>query len=95
MSDDNLIVLDATSNRYLPQALDEIATLGCRFPRMVLITQTAFLEPKICEQLYKFPVSSTIALPANGDGSIPDMHLPFVLNIVGEEFSACVENGIQ
>lgn len=95
VSDDNLIVLDATSNRYFPQALDEIATLGCRYPRLVLITQAAFLEPQICEQLYKFPVSSTIALPARGDGSIPDMHLPFVLNIIGEEFSTCVENGIR
>jgi len=93
--DDNLIVLDATSTRYFSQALDEIATLGCRYPRMVLITQAAFLEPKICEQLYKFPVSSTIALPATGGRSIPDMHLPFVLNIIGEEFSACVEKGIR
>lgn len=95
VADDNLIVLDATSNRYFLQALDEIATLGCRYPRMVLITQAAFLESKNCEQLYKFPVSSTIALPATGGGSIPDMHLPFVLNIIGEEFSACVENGIR
>lgn len=91
-ADDNLIILDASSNRYFSQALDEIATLGCRYPRMVLITQTAFLEPKICQQIYKFPVSSTIALPTIGDEPIPDMHLPFVLNTIGEEFSACAEN---
>ena len=95
VSNDNLIVLDASSNRYFSQALDEIATLGCRYPRMILITQAAFLEPKNCQQLYKFPVSSTIALPAIGGEPIPDMHLPFVLNIIGEAFSACVENGAR
>ena len=63
-SEDNLIVLDATSNRYLLQALDEIATLGCRYPRMILITQAAFLEPKICEQLYKFRSAAPLPCPS-------------------------------
>ena len=91
IDNDNLIVLDASSNRYFPQALDEMSTLGCRYPRMILITQAAFLNSKNRKQLYKFPVSSTITLPEIAAGPIPEMHLPFVLNIIGEEFSACVE----
>ena len=90
IDNDNLIVLDASSNRYFSQALDEISTLGCRYPRMILITQATFLDLKNRKQLYKFPVSSTITLPEIAAGPIPEMHLPFV-NIVGEEFSACAE----
>jgi len=58
---------------------------------MILITQAAFLDPKNRKQLYKFPVSSTITLPEIAAGPIPEMHLPFVLNIIGEEFAACLE----
>jgi len=91
IDNDNLIVLDATSKRHFYQAMDEISTLGCRYPRMILITQAAFLDPKNKKQLYKFPVSSTITLPPFAAGPIPEMHLPSALNIIGEEFSACVE----
>jgi glucosamine 6-phosphate synthetase-like amidotransferase/phosphosugar isomerase protein len=92
IGNDNLIVLDASWEHYFPQALDEISTLGCRYPRMILITQAAFLDRKSREQLYKFPVSSTIALPEIAGGPIPEMHLPFVLNIIGEEFYACLQS---
>ena len=91
IDNDNLIVLDASWERYFPKALDEIAILGCRYPRMILITQAAFLDRKSRGQLYKFPVSSTIALPEIAGGPIPEMHLPFVLNIIGEEFCACLQ----
>jgi hypothetical protein len=56
-----------------------------------LITQAAFLDPKSRKQLYRFPVSSTITLPEIAAGPIPEMHLPLILNTIGEEFSACVQ----
>ncbi|MBL0712646.1 MAG: SIS domain-containing protein, partial [Desulfosarcina sp.] len=36
---DNLIIIDMTAERYLPQTLDELSLLGSRVPRLVVITQ--------------------------------------------------------
>ena len=88
---DNLIVMDAAWDRYLDKAIDEISTFGSRYPRMILITQQAFLNGKAKAALYRFPVSSTIVLPETPTGPVPEMHLPFVLNIIGEELSACFD----
>lgn len=90
-SNDNLIVMDACWERYLDHALDEISTFGCRFPRMILMTQQAFLNGKTKDALYRFPVSNTIILPETSTGPIPEMHLAFVMNIVGEELAACAQ----
>ena len=91
---DNLIVMDAAWDRYLDYAIDEISTFGSRYPRMILITQQAFLDGKAKETLYRFPVSSTIVLPETPAGPVPEMHLPFVLSIIGEELSACFERRV-
>ena len=88
---DNLIVMDAAWDRYLDKAIDEISTFGSRYPRMILITQQAFLNGKAKAALYRFPVSSTIVLPETPTGPVPEMHLSFVLNIIGEELSACFD----
>jgi len=88
-SNDNLIVMDACWERYFDQALDEISTFGCRYPRMILMTQQAFLNGKSKDALYRFPVSNTIILPETSSGPIPEMHLPLVMNIIGEEMGAC------
>ena len=90
-SNDNLIVMDACWERYIDQALDEISTFGCRYPRMILMTQQSFLNGKAKDALYRFPVSNTIILPETPSGPIPEMHLPFVMNIVGEELTACAQ----
>jgi glucosamine 6-phosphate synthetase-like amidotransferase/phosphosugar isomerase protein len=90
-SNDNLIVMDACWEPYIDQALDEISTFGCRYPRMILMTQPSFLNGKEKDALYKFPVSNTIILPETSAGPIPEMHLPFVLNIIGEELAACAQ----
>ena len=80
--------MDAAWDRYLDKAIDEISTFGSRYPRMILITQQAFLNGKAKEALYRFPVSSSIVLPETPAGPVPEMHLPFVLNIIGEELAA-------
>jgi hypothetical protein len=87
---DNLIVMDAAHPRYFDQALDEISTFGCRYPRMILITQQAFLDEKGKASLYRYPVSSKIVLPEIAGEPIPEMHLSFVMNMIGEEMAACV-----
>ena len=86
---DNLIVMDAAWERYLDKAIDEISTYGSRYTRMLLITQQAFLNEKTKEALYRYQVSGTILLPETPCGPIPEMHLPFVLNIIGQELAAC------
>jgi hypothetical protein len=91
---DNLIVMDAAWARHLDKTLDEMSTFGSRYSRLILITQQAFLNGKAKEALYRFPVSSTILLPETPTGPISEMHLPFVLNIIGEEFSACFEQRV-
>ncbi len=83
--------MDAAWDRYLDKAIDEISTFGSRYPRMILITQQAFLKGKAKAALYRFPVSSTIVLPETPTGPVPEMHLPFVLNIIGKELYACFE----
>jgi len=88
-SNDNLILMDACWERYFDQALDEISTFGCRYPRMILMTQKAFLNKKSKDALYRFPLSDTIVLPETPSGPIPEMQLPFVMNIIGEELAAC------
>ncbi|MEA3435649.1 MAG: hypothetical protein U9R43_04230 [Thermodesulfobacteriota bacterium] len=90
-SNDNLIVMDACWERYFDQGLDEISTFGCRYPRMILMTQQAFLNGKSKDAFYRFPVSNTIILPETSSGPIPEMHLPFVMNIAGEELTACAQ----
>ena len=86
---DNLIVMDATHPRYFDQALDEISIFGCRYPRMVLVTQRAFLDEKGKASLYRYPVSSTIILPEISGEPIPEIHLSFVMNMIGMETAAC------
>jgi hypothetical protein len=81
--------MDATWQRYLDQAIDEISTFGSRYPRMILITQQAFLNQKTQEALFRYPLSSTIVLPQTAVGLISEMHLPLVLNIIGEALSDC------
>jgi hypothetical protein len=88
---DNLIVIDTAWERHLDKAIDEISAFGSRYPRMVLITQQAFLSGEAKEALYRYPVSSTIVLPDTPVGPVSEMLLPLVLNIIGEELAACFE----
>ncbi|MDA3915868.1 MAG: hypothetical protein PF690_02735, partial [Deltaproteobacteria bacterium] len=85
--EDNLIVLDATSEINYDQATDDLAVFGCRHARIIIITQQAFLEMPEKNSIQKFPLSGMLALPAikGFDQSIPlsDIHLPFAINLMG------------
>lgn len=80
---DNLIILDMTSERYLPQSLDELSLIGSRYPRLVVITQAEWIREIGEKTLFSFPVSDLLVLPPVGGAPIPDFHLPFVLNALG------------
>ena len=91
-ANDNLIVMDACWEPYIDQTLDEISAFGCRYPRMVLMTQQSFLNSETKDALYKFPVSNTITLPETPVGPVAKMHLPLIMNIIGEELAACAKS---
>ena len=92
-SQDNLIVVDASSERYFDQAADDLAVFGCRHARMIVITQQAFMGMPEKRSLQKFPLTGLLKIPAikGNDQPIPlsDLHIPFAVNIVGAAM-ACV-----
>ncbi|MCP4345700.1 MAG: hypothetical protein GY795_09260 [Desulfobacterales bacterium] len=78
---DNLIIIDAASPRYFAQALDELATYGCRHARMIVIAQNTNggqISPRLFP-LAKYPISRLILLPC----PVSDFLLPFAMNILG------------
>jgi glucosamine 6-phosphate synthetase-like amidotransferase/phosphosugar isomerase protein len=84
---DNLIIIDTTSERYFSQALDELANYGCRYARIIVISQEAFQNDPKKRALYKYPISHSLALPSlEGRGEkipVSEFHLPFAMNLVG------------
>lgn len=98
---DNLIILDAASNRYTDQALDEFGSFKARYARMVIITQQFFIRSQeritnssaTDEELYDYPGADVIHLPSlqskqGEELPIPDLYLPFVHTLVATRFAA-------
>lgn len=90
--EDNLVIIDATCERNLDHALDEVATYGARYARMVLVTQSAFLAIEEKGGLQKQPVSHLVLLPYLGGPTdrmpIPELLLPFAMNLLCMRVSA-------
>jgi glucosamine 6-phosphate synthetase-like amidotransferase/phosphosugar isomerase protein len=87
-SEDNLIIIDATSERYFAHAIDELATYGCRYARMIVLSQKAFRQDAEKRVIFQYPISHLIELPPlNGKSGdtipISDLLLPFSLNLLG------------
>jgi hypothetical protein len=87
-SQDNLIIIDATSERYFAHAIDELATYGCRYARMIVLSQEGFRKDAEKKVLFQYPISHLIELPAlsgNNDETVPlsDFLLPFSMNLLG------------
>jgi glucosamine 6-phosphate synthetase-like amidotransferase/phosphosugar isomerase protein len=89
---DNLIIIDATSSRCFSQALDELSNYGCRYARIVVISQEAFQHDPKKRALYKYPISHLLFLPSlEGRGEkihISEFHLPFAMNLIGASMAA-------
>ena len=84
---DNLIILDATNELYLDQAIDDLTVFGCRQARMIVLTQEAFHNMPEKRALHKFPLSGMISLSAMKGNKQPipfsDYHMPFALTLLG------------
>jgi len=89
---DNLIIVDATSDRYFSQALDELANYGCRYARIIVISQEAFRNDPEKRALYRYPISRLLFVPSlEGHGEkipISEIHVPFVMNLMGTAMAA-------
>ena len=94
---DNLILLDATDPRYFQHALDELSTYGCRYARLLVISQEGFQSSAKKKALYSDPIGHLIMLPSMRMQSgetypISELLLPFAMNLVGAAVaSAAVE----
>jgi hypothetical protein len=97
-AEDNLIIIDATSERYFTHAIDELATFGCRYARMVVLSQEAFRKDPEKRLLYQYPISHLIELPGlkeNNDQIVPvsDFLLPFGMNLLAVAMASTAANG--
>jgi len=88
---DNLIMVDATSDRHFARAVDELATYGCRYARLVVISQEAFQHAPEKKSLYKYPISHLVFLPSlegeEGKVEASELILPFAMNLLGTEMA--------
>jgi glucosamine 6-phosphate synthetase-like amidotransferase/phosphosugar isomerase protein len=84
---DNLIFIDACSERTFGQALDELATFGCRFARMTLISQAAFTRQGKLSSFIPHPISHLLLLPDLG-APISDYLLPFAHTLLSTAMAA-------
>jgi glucosamine 6-phosphate synthetase-like amidotransferase/phosphosugar isomerase protein len=99
---DCLIIIDATSEPMFDAALDELATFGSRYARIVVITQQGFAGDARLANLKKFPLSHIIMVPGPLDksdsaGIISDYLLPVVTSLLGAamKFLSPAETGLK
>jgi glucosamine 6-phosphate synthetase-like amidotransferase/phosphosugar isomerase protein len=99
-SEDNLVILDATSQRYLAQAQDEMSTFGARYARMIVISQEAFFGTEQKISLFKYPISHMLLLPPLFEYNktmvpIPDLILPIAMSIVSMAMTGATQKFIS
>ena len=84
---DCLVIIDGTSETHFDSVLDELATFGSRYARLVVISQKSFSFDTKLSALKKYPLSHVILVPgittpdANA-GVMSDYILPVVINII-------------
>jgi len=84
---DNLILIDACAERAFGQALDELATFGCRFARMTVISQAAFARQGKLSGFNPHPISHLLLLPDLG-APISEYLLPFAHTLLSTAMAA-------
>jgi hypothetical protein len=89
---DHLIVIDAADDRYGGQVLDVLSTYGCRYARLVVLTQKAFLERQRSRGMFEHPISRLLVLPEidgpNGPRAILEFAAPLALNLCAAAMAA-------
>jgi glucosamine 6-phosphate synthetase-like amidotransferase/phosphosugar isomerase protein len=91
---DSLVLVDAVSNRYSDQVMDELSTFGCRYAHMLIITQEIYRDPDERNRgPFDYSTGEVIFLPClrseNGEiKEIADIFLPFVHTLLSTAFAA-------
>lgn len=89
---DNLIIMDASSERFFGQALDELSAFGCRYARLAVIVQERFVRGGRLAAIRQMPISHLIVLPGvsgeHGSEPISDFLLPFAVDLLGVAMAA-------
>ena len=90
-TNDNLIIMDATSDRYFDHAIDELSTFGCRHARIIVVTQKTFQNSPDKKALYIYPIANLISIPCimgvKDNLPISDFLLPFGMNLLAVEMA--------
>jgi len=99
-TEDNMVILDVTSQRYLAQAQDEMSTFGARYARMIVISQEAFFGPDQKISLFKYPISHMLLLPPLFEHNktivpIPDLILPIAMSMILMGFTGATQKLIN
>ena len=90
--DDNLIIIDAGSERYLSQSIDELSTFGCRYPRMIAIVQEPLMKTLRESGVFRFPYAGMFRIPAAApDLAWSEMHLPLAVNLIAMAMATAVK----
>ena len=81
---DNLILLDASSQRHFNLALDELSVFGCRYARLAVIIQSALGRRPEMGALQVQPISHFIQVPGITalEGTLSELLLPVVSHLV-------------
>ena len=83
---DNLIIMDAARSRHFAHTLDELSVYGCRYARIIVISQEAFQR---AGALRHYPISHLLLLPSlPGNLPIPEFLLPFAMNLLATGMAA-------
>ncbi|WP_022666695.1 SIS domain-containing protein [Desulfospira joergensenii] len=95
---DCLVILDATSESQFDAALDDLATFGSRYARIIVITQQGFARDARLANLKKYPLSHILLLPgipekSGAPGIISDFLLPVMVNLVGSAMKFMADPG--
>ncbi len=98
-SRDNLIIIDASSGRFLDRAWDELSAFACRNARLVVIGQEAFTASPERRRFSGYPIDHLIDLPTLGGGSggaaIPDLLLPPVQALLAAAAAAAAADSMK
>jgi hypothetical protein len=92
---DNLIFINLADKRHLDQALDDLSIFGCRYARMIVISQEAY-SPETRRSINQYPISHLVEIPALIDErtsekiKISHFFQPFIMSLIGIAFSAAL-----
>ena len=92
VAEDTLIIIDAAVHRRFDRALDELATYGVRYARMLIVSQRAFFQEQqkslACQPMDRLLLLPTLEGYTDEAVPIPEILLPFAMNLLAVQLCA-------